>query len=317
MSTAVEQGERGSEGRGNGRRFRRGSARPEALPVIEVSRRMAGSLEVPVTLPAGLTTLSASSILRFERCRESFFRHQIKREREVTNARMAMGTAVSNAVTSHLIARRDDRDPTVDSFVERALAELESELREAVCSARERKASEEAVRTGVESYAAEVIPLLDDSGAEILAVEREVRFRFPNTEWSVLGYIDIETSGPVIDVKFGKKHKSEAEAHFGLQASLYILARFLEGTDPSSGFVFHSGRTTQPKEGERWRIIPEDAPSPRSEHQLEALMGHIAHVAREIATCAETGDWGYSTEGWWCSENVCPFHSSCPAGGLR
>jgi hypothetical protein len=316
MSPVADRAKSEAPQSSNGR-VRKRAARPEAVAVIEASTQMAASLEVPVTLPAGLVTLSASSILKFERCRESFFRHYVKREREVTNARMAMGTAVSNAVTSHLIARRNGEKPTVPDLVERAVAELESELRGARCTAKERRTGEEAVRSGVEAYAEGIIPRLDEAKTEILAVEREVRFRFPETEWSVLGYIDIETDGPVLDVKFGKKHKSEAEADFGLQPSLYILGRYLEGIDPSSGFAFHSGRTTQPKEGERWRIVPEDAPSPRTERQLEALMARIARVAREIARCAETGDWGYSTEGWWCSPNVCPFHASCPAGALR
>lgn len=299
------------------RRVRRGEPRAEAGPIIEASQRMASSLEVPVTLPAGLTTLSASSILRFERCRESFLRNYVKREREIPNIRMAMGTAVSNSVTSHLVERRDSKDPSVASFVERAVAELESELRGALCTAKERRTGKEAVTTGVEAYAAEIIPRLDEAKIEIVAVEREIRFRFPETEWSVVGYIDIETNGPIADIKFGKKHKSEAEADFGLQASLYMLGRFLEGTDPSAGFVFHSGRTTKPKDGERWRIIPDDAPSARTEVQLENLMARIAAAAREIVQCAETGDWGYSTEGWWCGKTTCPFHADCPAGALR
>lgn len=299
------------------RRVRRGEPRAEAAPVIEASRKMASSLEVPVSLPAGLDTLSASSILKFERCRESFFRHYVQREREISNIRMAMGSAVSNAVTSHLVERRDSKDPSLASFVERAAAELESELRGALCTAKERRTGKEAVTTGVEAYAVEIIPRLDETKTEIVAVEREIRFRFPETEWSVVGYIDIETNGPIVDVKFGKKHKSEAEAEFGLQASLYTLGRFLEGADPSAGFVFHSGRTTKPKDGERWRIIPDDLPSPRTEVQLENLMARIAEAAREIVQCAETGDWGYSTEGWWCGKATCRFHGSCPAGGLR
>ncbi len=299
------------------RRILRREPRAEAGPVIEASRKMAGSLEVPLTLPAGLDTLSASSILKFERCRESFFRHYVKREREVSNIRMAMGTAVSNAVTSHLVERRDSKDPSLASFVERAAAELQSELRGVRCTAKERRTGEEAVTTGVEAYAVEIIPRLDETKTEIVAVEREIRFRFPETEWSVVGYIDIETNGPIADVKFGKKHKSKSEADFGLQASLYTLGRFLEGTDPSAGFVIHSGRTTTPRDGNRWRILPEDAPSPRTELQLEYLMARIASVARGIAQCADTGDWGYGTEGWWCSPNVCPYHGSCPAGALH
>lgn len=298
------------------RRIRRREPRAAAGPVIEASRRMASSLEVPVCLPAGLDTLSASSILKFERCRESFYRHYVLREREVSNIRMVMGTAVSNAVTSHLVERRDGKDPSLASFAERAVAELESELRGVRCSAKERRTGKEAVTTGVEAYAAEIIPKLDEAKTEIVAVEREIRFRFPETEWSVVGYIDIETNGPIADVKFGKKHKSKVEADFGLQPSLYTLGRYLEGADPSAGFVFHSGRTTEPKEGERWRILPEDAPSPRTESQLEHLMARIAAVARGIVQCAETGDWGYGTEGWWCSPNVCPYHASCPAGAL-
>lgn len=299
-----------------GRVTRRGRLRPGAAAVVELTKRSTASLEVPVTLPAGMKTLSASSVGKFERCRESFYRHYVLRERELANAKMAMGSAVSNAVSTHLIARRDGEPTTVEGLVERASAELEAELREAVATPKERRNAATAVRAGVEDYASELIPQLDAAGTEVVAAEREVRFAFPGTEWSVIGYIDLETNGPVADVKFGKNHKTKDEADFGLQGSLYVLGRYLEGSDPSDGFVFHSGRTSRPKEGARWRIVPEEAPSPRTERQLEALMARIAAVAREIARCAETGDWGYGTEGWWCSPRVCPYHASCPAGGL-
>lgn len=300
-----------------GRAIRRGKPRPEAKVVMAASKRAAASLEVPVRLPAGLKTLSASSIGRFERCRESFYRHYVLREREFANAKMAMGTAVSNAVAAHLIARRDGEPATTDGLLERASEELEAALSEAVATPKERRTAAEAVRGGVEDYASELIPQLDAAGTEVIAVEREIHFAFPDTEWSVIGYIDLETNGPVADVKFGKNHKSKEEADFGLQGSLYVLGRYLEGSDPSDGFVFHSGRTARPKEGDRWRIVPEEAPSPRTERQLEELMARIAGVAREIAGCAESGDWGYGTEGWWCSPRICPYHASCPAGGLR
>lgn len=277
---------------------------------------MAASLEVPFSLPAGLRTLSASSISKFERCRESFYRHYVLREREEANVKMVMGTAISNAVTAHLIACRDGEAPTTADLVERAMAELELELCDVIATAKEQGAARETVRAGAQAYAEELIPQLQEAGTEVIAVEREVRFRFPETEWSVVGYIDIETTGPVADVKFGGKHKTTADAAFGLQPSLYVLGRYLEGVDPSSGFVFHTGRTTKPREGGRWRIVPEEAPSARNERQLEALMARIARVAREIARCAASGDWGYSTEGWWCSPRICPYHAACPAGGL-
>ena len=120
------------------------------------------------------------------------------------------------------------------------------------------------------------------------AVERRVELRFGGAvEWSVIGYLDVEEPDTVIDVKLRGRHVSQAEADHSAQASLYLLARLLEHR-PARRFAFHSIR--RGAKGVDIAIVATE----RSSGQLEAFERRIAQTAREIARCAETGDWPYT-----------------------
>jgi hypothetical protein len=147
-----------------------------------------------------------------------------------------------------------------------------------------------------------------------VSVERRFELRFDGSEWSLVGYLDVEDArGHVIDVKVGAKHVFEARAKADPQPTVYGLARRAEG-ESSGGFAFHSIRRGPIRTGERCLVVLAE----RSREQLAAMEARIAQTAREIAHCAESGDWPLSTpDGWWCSPAQCRFWSGCLGGGAR
>jgi RecB family exonuclease len=285
------------------------SAGPAEAPVLELAPP--ANLEVPRVLP--VSSLSKSSIELFERCPEAWKRKYIDEVREPGSGAMSAGKAAGAALAAYFNEKRDSREPSADEVVERFDAELALELKSAVLKEKEDRkrlteGGREAVRIYIETIAGPIAAV---------ATERELRLQFPGAEWSVVGYIDLETEADeVIDYKLkkpGGRHVSEAEAETDIQATLYLLGRALEGRPAAGGFTFHSGLSHEPQDGERWRMIA----APRSERQLANFQARIALVARMIARAVATGDWGYRTEGWFCSEGFCPAWKSCPAGGLR
>jgi len=126
----------------------------------------------------------------------------------------------------------------------------------------------------------------------------------------VLGYLDVEEADAVIDVKLRGRHVSQAEADHSAQASLYLLARALEGR-AARRFAFHSLR--RGKRGADIAVVSTE----RSSGQLAAFERRVAQTAREIARCVASGDWPYAPpEGWWCAGGPmgCPHFRTCPGG---
>jgi len=168
-----------------------------------------------------------------------------------------------------------------------------------------REQSREALRAYLEELAPSV---------RAVSVERRFELRFDGAEWSIVGYLDVEDeSGDTIDVKVGAKHVTEARAGSDPQPTAYRLARRAEGR-PEGRFLFHSIRRGPIRSDERCLVVPAE----RSAGQLVAREARIAQTARQIARCAESGDWPLSTpDGWWCSAGQCRFWRGCPGGGAR
>lgn len=265
------------------------------------------ALEVPRRLP--VRSLSVSSLARFERCQEQWRRHYVLGEREPQSLRMSAGKALGAALAAHYAARIAGERLTEAEADDRLLAEFDLQLADTEVKAGDDAAAvRESCREPLRAYLAEVAPKVRP-----LAVERKVEARFPGAEWSFVGYLDLETEdGTVVDYKLSERHVTDARAKNDPQATAYLMMRALEGA-PASRFEFHSGRRGKIRSGERWRVVPAE----RSESQLEAFQERVARVARAIARCAETGDWMYSTSGWWCGEGSCHVWHRCPAGGRR
>jgi hypothetical protein len=277
-----------------------------------------GSLAVPRRLPVRATdgrplrSLSKSSIELWERCREAWKRRYIDGVREPAALFMAAGSALSAALAAHFQAQIATRPLSAADVDDRLLAELGIEFERAEPREDEDEAkTREGTRAALSAYLAEIAPSVRPK-----ATERVVELRFPGAEWTVVGYLDLETEdGGIVDYKLAKpggSHVNPLRAENDVQKRLYMLCRWLEG-DPAAGFSWHSGLSHEPRSTERWRVIPASA----TRLELEQFQARVALVARQIAAAAESGDWGYSTGGWWCGPKTCPHWTSCPGGALR
>lgn len=207
---------------------------------------------------------------------------------------MIVGKAVGAAITQHFAAQIAGQSLSGADADDICGAEFdESALRPETDFGDEQPAElRERGREALRSYLSDIAPAVRP-----VSVERKVELRFGGAEWAFVGYLDLEDeAGAVIDVKVGKKHVTETAAKRSPQATSYLLARAMEGK-PAERFEFHSVRRGA-KRGEHCQVVP----TQRSVGQLRALEDRIAQTARQIARCAEVGEWPLSTpDGWWCS----------------
>ncbi len=271
--------------------------------------------EVPRLLPlrcdgSRLMSLSASSLRLFWKCPERWRRRYLLRQREPQGGAMVVGKSVGAAITAHFAAQiageglslTEADDLVVAEFDESAgkpLTDFGSDEPDTL-----REQGREALRAYLEELAPQVRPR---------AVERKFELRFDGgVEWSVIGYLDVEDeSGEVIDTKVRAKHVSAIDAGSDPQATLYLLARRLEGRKEGR-FSFHSIRRGAVRSGPRCLVVPAE----RGARALHAFEGRVAATARQIAACAESGDWPLSSpDAWWCSAGMCLHWEGCPGGG--
>ncbi len=269
-------------------------------------------LVVPRRLPlrangTRLKTLSISSLALFWRCPERWRRRYLEHEREPASGAMIVGKAVGAAITQHYAAKiaggslsASDADDICGAEFDESAVRPETDFGEDD-PAELRVHGRDALRAYLSEIAPQVRPL---------SVERKVELRFGGAEWAFVGYLDVEDeAGNVVDVKVGKKHVTAAAAKRSPQATSYLLARAMEG-HPAKRFEFHSVRRGAVR-GEQCQVVLAE----RSDLQLRALEERIALTARLIVRCAEGGEWGMSSpDGWWCSQRMCAFWASCPAG---
>jgi hypothetical protein len=280
----------------------------------------AQALTVPAQLPVG--QLSISSLQRFWRCPQDWYRHYVLGHREPSTGAMALGSAVGQAIAHHFTARlagdaidktqaRESFHHAFDLAAAQAIFEGDDDR------ARRRTALElrERGERLVELYLASPLAAYLERD-EVVAVEPRHELAFPGARWSFVAYLDLVTAqGTIVDIKVKAKHLGEAEARRDLQARAYVLARRLDEAGREGGpaprrFAFHSLRHgTRPEAIE----VPEGGFLP-SDRELDAFEQRLIVTARQIADCARTGDWGYASPmGWWCSER-CAHWNDCPGG---
>lgn len=264
------------------------------------------SLTVPARLP--VRSLSVSSMRRFARCPEDWRRHYVLGEPERIGVSALAGRAFGAAIQAWFWARlRGEALSAADAddllALEFAAEAAEAERQRTLAPGEDRDGVLEGARAPLRGYLASVAPEV----AEPRAIERELRAEFAGAEWSFAGYLDVDCEQLIVDNKLSASNKwSQRAADGDLQASAYLLLRSLAG-EPAERFEFHVARPGR----EEIEVFE----TRRSPAQLAHIQGLIALAARRIARAHETGDWGYGTEGWWCSERWCEHWRRCPAGG--
>jgi hypothetical protein len=266
------------------------------------------TIQVPAHLP--VKALSHSSITLFLKCPEKWRRRYIDGEYEPTNGKMLAGSAAGAAEGRNYqqkIATGEDLaiDDVLDCFSDEW--SLKTEQEEIEWGEDKPGEVKDSTVLALRDYHHTIAPAFHP-----VAVERPFTLRFPDTDWSVTGYLDLEdASGAVADMKVKGKSLSQKDADTDMQPGMYLLGRRTEG-NPATRFDFHvmnrGVKTPYAK------VISTE----RTDAQLDALLHRIAGVAAEINWRAENDHWGYAVPGaWWCAQNTCGYWQSCPMGGAR
>lgn len=248
------------------------------------------TVDPPASLPVDY--LSLSSLKTLMMCPEKWRRRYLDNDPEPSSGKMVLGSAAGAALAQHYGRQLETGGGITGE-------ELLDEF-----------ADEWADRTGREEvlFESETPGELKDSGARALtlyhatiaptvtpiAVERGFELAWPGVQWTLTGFLDLETAGGgVADYKLAGKRMNAKDAAADLQPTVYLAARRAEG-NPAAGFDFHvMARTKTP--------TAEIVPAPRTDAQLDLLTSRVFSLAREIAWRCETDCWiGASPMTWFC-----------------
>jgi PD-(D/E)XK nuclease superfamily len=265
-------------------------------------------IDPPSRLP--VDHLSVSSLSLLARCPQAWFRRYILNEYEPPAGRMLLGSAVHAAEAQHYGRQLEDG---IGLTVDEVADEFSDEWDERIDRApevewggdRPGELKDSGVLT-LRAYHSTIAPDVTP-----VAVERKFELAWPGVDWTLLGFLDLETDdGAVNDYKVIGRKMPEDEPLSALQPSAYLYARRAEG-DPATEFRFHNMvRTKQP--------YAQVVPAHRTDRQLDAFCDRVFMAASEIAWRLDHDVWSYAPPGsWWCSKRSCPHYAQCPGGGLR
>jgi hypothetical protein len=174
-------------------------------------------------------------------------------------------------------------------------------------------------RQAIELTIAELVPHLGDP----VDVQRRLEFTLhPSLEWSVVGYLDLETlkeredgepQPTVVDFKVKGSLISETQADSDPQAGMYLAGRWLEGY-PATELVF--AQIAKPG-ARRKQMSCSLVATSRTPGQLRGVLARIALAAAEIVAAYEhfgpDQAWGLADpSSWKCSPRFCHAWASCP-----
>jgi hypothetical protein len=297
---------------------------------------LAGRIRLPRRLPPRndgqpLRSLSHSSVTKFWLCPDLWRRHYLCRERFAPTGAMFLGSRVDEALTHYYrhwleTGERLPLKEVTRFFGRNWKQQLEAENDKLGVAWDERLDRTSALKLGVRALALafeELVPRL----GEPVAVQRRVELRLGPVEWTVEGYLDLETRRhepgsekrveEVVDYKVRAGSAiTEAAAARNPQASLYLAARWLEGR-AAGGFCFAQIGKPGPRRREMSASI---VTTRRSTAQRRGALARIAQVAAQIVACHERfgpdRPWGFADpSGWKCSRRYCEAWGSCPGGG--
>jgi PD-(D/E)XK nuclease superfamily len=289
-------------------------------------------LVVPTRLPARLDGrptqhLSASSYNKWQSCRESWRRHYLLGHREPASPAMFIGARVDDALTAmyehRLAGEQLDADQVADCYREHWQTRLGEDVKWS-----DEEPAPKAFELGLAAlrcFTEELAPGL----GEPVAVQRRVEFRLAEqVEWSVLGYIDLESQllgegdepplSLAADYKVRGSVPSQFEADNDPQASIYLAARELEGS-PADRFVFAVMRkpARNSRSGEVSGRLVDTLPS---QLRTRRVIARFAQMAREVnAAYAQFGPdqpWEFASprDAFPCSPRFCGHYARCPGG---
>jgi len=304
---------------------------PAAAPT---AADLAARIPLPIRLPERhdgepLRHLSPSSYSLWVSCPEAWRRRYIKGEKPPPSGAMFLGSRVDDALSAYhrRILEHGDRlalDQLIDLYREMWHAELVAERETEGVDWDEdlpERAAFELGRQAIEIAMAELIPHL----GEPVDVQRRLEFTLaPGLEWTVLGYLDLETLKPqpggepipaIVDFKVKGSPIGQNQADADPQAGLYLAGRWLEG-QPARGLLF----AQIAKPGKRRRQMSASLiGTTRTTGQLRGVLARLAVAASQIAVAHERygpdQPWGFADPtSWKCGPRYCHAWRSCPGG---
>ena len=294
---------------------------------------LAARIQIPRRLPPRydgqpLQHLSHSSVGRFSICAEDWRRYYIAGERSAPTGSMFLGRRVDDTISLYYQrildhCERLDLEQLKDAYRDRWRADEETERERLGIAWEEDLRPEGAFQLGLDAIELSVAQLIPHLG-EPVAVQRRMEYTLaPSLEWSVLGYIDLETLRPdngalvptVVDYKVKTTPLTQYKADHDFQPAVYLAGRWLE-SDPAAQFSF----AQIAKPGARRKAMGASiVTTTRSAGQLRGALARIAQAARQIVACYERfgpdEPWGFADpSGWKCSPRYCEHWHSCPGG---
>jgi len=132
-------------------------------------------------------------------------------------------------------------------------------------------------------------------------VEQKIEVKLPNTDISILGFIDlVDNDGFIRDTKTASKTPSESEVIKSLQLSAYSMAyRDLMGMQEAGVKLDYLVATKTPK------VVTLTAQ--RSDREIE----RFANIAKAVANAISKGVYFAAPGNMLCSEKNCGFWSKC------
>ena len=240
-----------------------------AEAALTTAAALAARIPIPTRLPVRydgepLRHLSATSYSLWISCPEAWRRKNLLGERQPKSATMVIGSRVDEALSDYYRYQLEHREPLpVDEVLQRYRRgwkdklEADHERQPIVWDEFDEGTALERGARALEVTFEQLVPQL---GIPV-AGQRRLEFTLtPALEWSILGYLDLETEWPdllgegvvseVVDYKVkGGNAINQATADRDPQASLYLAGCWLEGqpvfrtpqrhtlTDPGRGFV--------------------------------------------------------------------------------
>lgn len=269
------------------------------------------SFEVPRTLP--VDHLSHSSLNLYWQCPLRWKKKYIDKLSEPSNPYMLIGKAVGTGAAAGYVAMIAGEENW-----NAQIAQITADTVEEVCLNDEIDMQDSTVGE-LKDIAVSMVGHYHDKvmvHMKPTAVERGFKLSFPETDWSVIGYVDVVGEGVGLfatlhDIKTVGRASNAIDAD--LQCTMYSAAAYADsGTLP--GYAWHQIRRPTKKEGPEIMLLT----TVRSEQQIINYLARVAQAAREIEWRQQTGDWAGAPPGsTWCSVRRCHLWADCPYGGKQ
>jgi hypothetical protein len=275
--------------------------------------------------------LSVSSYTTWHQCREKWRRRYILGISDPEGPAAFLGKRVDDALTQMYRMRMTGEHLSGGQVADVFRDIWRAKVAEADVAWSDEEPRDKSFSLGLEAvafYLEHMAPQLGDA----VATQRRIAMRLtPQADWTILGYIDLETLiaagdehggaqvSAAVDYKVKGKVILQSEADADMQAGLYLTHRALEG-NPADWFFFASLKKPD-KRSKAGKLTGKLVSTKCSAQRIRGVLVRMAQFAREVnAAYRRFGpeqSWEFATPGeaFPCSPKWCAHWNQCPGGG--